>query len=322
MFCKKCGNEIKAGAVFCAHCGAPVEQTVREMGTNPLPGSINGIPSLGTQTGGGASVADRNSNRRFGIIGGAVAVLVLALVGGLGIGLHFGKGDSGSTKPGNKEPKEVSGSTEEKEEESLVRVWESECDLPYLFLGQEMEGVSYDDAKSNGRRGAVESGDDIDAFLSAKVPGFLEFSKDNTWKLHIEEDDFWNVFADVVFEMFSAMDDGTRSEEIEEADWNAFKNAPKAERGEVMKELLDMEQEEVKRLLNVAAWSGSYVVNEEDSEIELTIAEAMGEERSEKVLLWYQAKNGKLSLEVREDENGIMEPWQDLGLFDKRLSAK
>ena len=89
-----------------------------------------------------------------------------------------------------------------------------------------------------------------------------------------------------------------------------------------MKELFDMEQEEVKRLLNVAAWSGSYVVNEEDSEIELTIAEAMGEERSEKVLLWYQAKNGKLSLEVREDENGIMEPWQDLGLFDKRLSAK
>ena len=63
-------------------------------------------------------------------------------------------------------------------------------------------------------------------------------------------------------------------------------------------------------------------MNEEDSEIELTIAEAMGEERSEKVLLWYQAKNGKLSLEVREDENGIMEPWQDLGLFDKRLSAK
>ena len=94
MFCKKCGNEIKAGAVFCAHCGAPVEQTVREMGTNPLPGSINGISSLGTQTGGGASVADRNSNRRFGIIGGAVAVLVLALVGGLGIGQHFGKGDS------------------------------------------------------------------------------------------------------------------------------------------------------------------------------------------------------------------------------------
>lgn len=48
----------------------------------------------------------------------------------------------------------------------------------------------------------------------------------------------------------------------------------------------------------------------------------MGEEKSEKVLLEYQVEDGKLSLEVQEDESGIMEPWQEMGFFDKKLSGK
>ena len=336
MLCKKCGNEIKDVAVFSAHCGAPVEQKVMGMGTNPLPGGINGIPSLGTQTGGGASVADGNSNRRFMRIGGAVAVLVLVLVGGLGIGLHFGKGDSGSTESGDKEPKEVSESTEEKEEESLVRTWEGEYELLYIYWWQGTEsglysGLSYDDDIAELKEMEMEMegfGEPLsavaNALLSAKVPGFLEFSKDDTWKLHVDEDDFYNVFAEVCFEMFSAMDADTRNEVIEEADWIAFMNAPKAERGKVMKELVfDKEQqEELQRLFKRAVWSGSYTVNEEEGEIELTITEAMGEEKSEKVLLEYQVEDGKLSLEVQEDESGIMEPWQEMGFFDKKLSGK
>lgn len=124
--------------------------------------------------------------------------------------------------------------------------------------------------------------------------------------------------------MFSAMDADTRNEVIEEADWIAFMNAPKAERGKVMKELVfDKEQqEELQRLFKRAVWSGSYTVNEEEGEIELTITEAMGEEKSEKVLLEYQVEDGKLSLEVQEDESGIMEPWQEMGFFDKKLSGK
>lgn len=64
------------------------------------------------------------------------------------------------------------------------------------------------------------------------------------------------------------------------------------------------------------------VRNVEKGEIELTITEAMGEEKSEKVLLEYQVEDGKLSLEVQEDESGIMEPWQEMGFFDKKLSGK
>lgn len=164
----------------------------------------------------------------------------------------------------------------------------------------------------------------INALLSAKVPGFLEFSKDDTWKLHVDEDDFYNVYAEVCFEVLSAMDAGTRSEVMEKADWIAFMNAPEAERGKVIKELVfDKEQqEEAQRLFNRAVWSGSYTVNEEEGEIELTITEAMGEEKSEKVLLEYQVEDGKLSLEVQEDERGIMELWQEIGFFDKKLSGK
>ena len=78
----------------------------------------------------------------------------------------------------------------------------------------------------------------------------------------------------------------------------------------------------MKRLFIRAVLSGSYTVNEEEGEIELNITEAMGEEKSEKVLLEYQVEDGKLSLEVQEDESGIMEPWQEMGFFDKKLSGK
>ena len=81
MFCKKCGNEVAAGATFCNKCGAPLRDAARQEGSGASPTSPNGA------SGGGDSSEPGRKNpsgkkRMFLAAGAAVAVLAAVIGGG------------------------------------------------------------------------------------------------------------------------------------------------------------------------------------------------------------------------------------------------
>lgn len=336
MFCKKCGRELKEGAAFCAYCGATTEQKktaatgMNPMPTNFMPYSVNKIPGIGAQTGvssGSGNVENQNKNR-IAIIGAAAVALLLVV--GVGIGSLVSKGGNGSKASGDKASREKTEETTKTAEETaagtedLVRIWEGECGFPYFFWQMEEDGTSYDEFLSQietTANGEDDIGIMMNSILSAKAPAILELEKKGTWKLYIEEEGFYDASANIYYEIETAAEEAAPVEGVEL--WNDLKSAPEAERGKVLKEgMSEADQKEADKFFNTMTWSGSYEVNEEDGEITLTVETASGEKQEGTVLLGYEMQDGKLSLEVLEDQNEITEPWKDFGLFDKRLSAK
>lgn len=326
MFCPKCGKEVKDGAMFCAYCGAPVEKKPAGMGSRPVTGGIGEILAFGAQSGGSSGPENTGNPKNRLVIIGAVAAVMLITVG-LGMSLIFSKVGGGSKKSEDKaSANETEEAVEAKEEENIVRAWECECKFPELLLYVIGEEVAQDDYETMLERYQEEFGAAVaDRFRSMKIHCVLRFEEKGEWSIAVDEDDFWNVLWDWT------MDTVLVEEQMEEviaaeAELQAIQNASGAERAKLIKESLLREEpesyQEMQKWMNKCACLGTYQENKDDGEIELEIEKAWGKEKSGSVLLGYRIKEEKLSLEVLEDNDGVMERWQNCGFFDKRLIAE
>lgn len=141
--------------------------------------------------------------------------------------------------------------------------------------------------------------------------GTLEFSKDGKWEFSLDEEHYMKAAVEMVEIMLDAMlEEGYMDEDEAEDTMAEIKEMMKDE--EMMEEALEE--------LSVLEWSGDYEADAKKEEIELTIKKAYGEKESGEVVLEYEIDGEKLSLDIEEDEEGYMDQWEGLGIFDGDLT--
>lgn len=171
MFCRKCGKEVKEGATFCGHCGAPVNPTGAPQGGLPPMTAGYGIMDSGSLGGNNNSKSQEHRIGKNQLFVAGAAVVVLVLVIGLGIALFSGKSNS------------------------IAGTWKWECGFGE-FASSFQDGDFF---MGNLEDIGIKTSDFPD------VQGTLEFDKDGKWEFRVDGEHYIKVTLEAAEIMLDAV---------------------------------------------------------------------------------------------------------------------